>query len=254
MSDFARRILHEDEQLLVVDKPAGLLTVGHPGAKGRCLLDELRAVGRPVAPVHRLDRETSGLVLLSLAPHALRAALEDAFRERRVEKTYLALVLGTPQSARARLELPILDEGKTARVDRRGRKAVTSYVIEKRFEQVCLLRCKLETGRHNQIRAHLAHIGHPLVGDRKFGHHDARLNLVPASRTLLHAAELALDHPGTGERMQVCAPLPDDMRNALAEAAPELSSGRAGRVNPSRASSARGRAAGRGPRRRPPRR
>ena len=215
MADFAARILHEDEHLLLVDKPAGLLTVGHAGSKGRCLLDELRAVGRPVAPVHRLDQETSGVVLLSLAPHAHRADLEAAFRERRVEKTYLALVLGAPQTDRARLELPILDQGKTAKVDRRGRRAVTRYEVLRRYEHVSLLRCHLETGRHNQIRAHLAHVGHPLVGDRKFGHRDARLALVPAKRTLLHAEELALEHPATGARLRVEAPLPEDLARAL---------------------------------------
>ena len=252
MSDFAARILHEDEQLLAVDKPAGLLTVGHPGAKGRCLLDELRAVGRPVAPVHRLDRDTSGVVLLSLAPHAQRAALEAAFRERRVEKFYLALVLGTPQTDRARLELPILDEGKTARVDRRGRPAVTSYEVLARHERVSLLRCRLETGRHNQIRVHLAHVGHPLVGDRKFGHRDARLAGVPAARTLLHACELRLAHPGTGAKLKLEAPLPDDFAEALSEAGPPLPSAPRGAA--SRASAGSRRSAGRGPRRRRPRR
>lgn len=249
MSDFAERILYEDEQLLVVDKPAGLLTVGHPGSKGRCLLDELRAIGRPVAPVHRLDRETSGLVLLSLAPHELREDLETAFRERRIEKTYLALVLGSPLSDRARLELPILDQGKTAKVDRRGRPAVTSYEVLERFAQVSLLRCKLETGRHNQIRLHLAHVGHALVGDRKFGHRDARLTRVPVSRTLLHASALALKHPQSGERLAVEAPLPADFRAAIEAAGPSRPSDRV-----SRGSASRRRSAGPGRPRRPPRR
>jgi len=217
-ADFAARILLEDEHLLVVDKPAGLLTVGHADAKGRCVLDELRAAGRPVAPVHRLDRETSGALLLSRAPHSHRAALEDAFREHAVAKHYLALVLGRPQSKRARIELPIHDEGKTARVDRRGRPAVTHYELLHAADGWSLLRCTLETGRHNQIRVHLAHLGHPLVGDRKFAHGDPRLAKLPAPRCLLHAEQLGFTHPATGARVKVRAPVPDDMR-ALLDAA-----------------------------------
>ena len=85
-NDFLARLIHQDEHLLAVDKPAGLLTVGHQGSRGRCLLDELRAAGRAVAPVHRLDKDTSGVVLMSLAPHAHRGALEELFRRREVSK------------------------------------------------------------------------------------------------------------------------------------------------------------------------
>lgn len=217
-ADFADRILFEDEHLLVVDKPAGLLSVGHEGAKGRCVLDELRALGRPVAPVHRLDRDTSGALLLSRAPHAQRAALELAFRKHEVDKHYLALVLGRPQSKRARIELPILDEGKTARVDRRGRPAVTHYELLHAVGEWSVLRCTLETGRHNQIRVHLAHLGHALLGDRKFGHADPRMQRLAAPRCMLHAEQLGFVHPATGKPLQVRAPLPADMTELLAAA------------------------------------
>jgi 23S rRNA pseudouridine1911/1915/1917 synthase len=221
-------VLHEDATLLVVDKAAGVLTVGAPGSRERCLLDELRRDGHKVAPVHRLDRDTSGTLLLCLDP-ARRRELEQAFRRREVLKEYLALVHGVPASRRATIDVPILDEGATARVDRRGRRAVSRYAVEERFgSRAALLRVTLETGRHNQIRLHCAHVGHPLVGDRKYGLRTRGASgtaRVPsaqgaahppdARRVMLHAARLALRHPATGRRLDVQAPLPADLRELL---------------------------------------
>jgi RluA family pseudouridine synthase len=230
-------VLHADETLLVVDKAAGVLTVGHAGRPERCLLDDLRRDGHKVLPVHRLDRDTSGVLLLGLDPDQ-REALEQAFRKRQVLKEYLALVHGVPTAKRATIDVPILDQGATARVDRRGRRAVSRYVVERRFgSHASLLRVTLETGRHNQVRLHCAHIGHPLLGDRKYGlrprgggkpgtprREDARRDgpLPDVRRVLLHAERLALSHPVSGRTLDVRAPLPPDFVAALDALGAEL--------------------------------
>ena len=256
-------ILHRDATLLVVDKAAGVLTVAAPGSRERCLLDDLRRDALPVAPVHRLDRETSGALLLCLAP-AQRAALEALFRGHEVTKEYLALVHGVPQARAATIDVPILDEGAVARVNRRGQRAVTHYAVERTFGgaaigaagPVSLLRVRLDTGRHNQIRVHLAHLGHPLLGDRKYGQRTGgtraggrpgREGQGPArgaaarggtrpdrgprpERCMLHAERLALRHPASGARLDVHAPLPADFAELLAVLAVSGSgSGGAGR-------------------------
>lgn len=211
------RVLHRDAALVVVDKAPGVLTTSHPGSAERCLLDDLRRDGLAVAPVHRLDRDTSGVLLLCLDP-GHRAALEEAFRQRQVAKTYLALVAGRPGAARATIDVPILDAGKEARVDRRGSPAVSRYVTLETFgSRAALLRVTMETGRHNQVRVHLAHIGHPLLGDRKYG----RGRELPGTgaqrprRCLLHAESLALPHPATGQRLAVDCPPPADFQACL---------------------------------------
>jgi RluA family pseudouridine synthase len=220
MSRPSYRVLHEDETLLVVDKAAGVLTVSAPNRKERCLLDDLRRDGHKVAPVHRLDRETSGVLLLCLDPDQ-RSALEDLFRQREVTKEYLALVHGRPQTKTARIELPILERGATPIIDRRGREARTRYeVIEAFGGRGALLRVFPETGRHNQIRLHLAHIGHPLVGDRKFGRrrsspHGSEDGAAPR-RTMLHAERLCLPHPARRRRLDIRCELPDDFADCLA--------------------------------------
>jgi len=225
-------VLHEDETLLVVDKAPGVLSFPAPGSRERCLLDDLRRDGHKVAPVHRLDRDTSGCLLFCLDP-AQRGALEDAFRRHEVEKDYLALVHGVPARRRATIDVPILDAGASARVDRRGRRAVSHYVVEEAFPSrapgqpaAALVRITLESGRHNQARVHMAHIGHPLVGDDKYGRRArpgtarpaarrAATQPLTARRCLLHAARLALRHPATGRRSEFRAPTPADFEDLL---------------------------------------
>jgi len=202
-------LLHRDECVVIVDKAAGVLTVQHPGTTERCLLDDLRRDGMAVAPVHRLDRETSGVLLLCL-DKTLRKPLEQAFRKRQVQKTYLALVSGCPSSPKATIDLPILDHGATAKVNRRGRPAVTHYeVLESFAPRAALVRLTMATGRHNQIRVHMAHLGHPLLGDRKYGRR-GKGGTDEARRSMLHAESLALDHPAGGPRLKAsCSPPPD---------------------------------------------
>ncbi len=220
-------VVHADDDVIVVDKPAGLVV--HPGAGNRegtmaqgllARFPELAGVGDPARPgiVHRLDKGTSGLVVVArsaAAHHSLTAQLA----ERQATRTYLALVWGHPDQPRGVVDAPI---GRSARqptrmtVSAEGRGARTRYEVESCFAdpaEVSLLSCGLETGRTHQIRVHLAAIGHPLVGDDRYGGLRSSLS---ASRPCLHAAELAFAHPATGERVTFTSPLPEDLVGLLA--------------------------------------
>jgi 23S rRNA pseudouridine1911/1915/1917 synthase len=213
-------ILHRDDTLLAVDKAPGVLTVAAPGSRERCLLDDLRRDGHKVAPVHRLDRDTSGVLLLCLDP-AHRAELEQAFRRHEVRKEYLALVHGVPAERRATIDVPIRDLGATARVERGGARAVTHYEVLATLPgrgaggPASLVRLRLESGRHNQVRLHMAHIGHPLLGDDKYGRRPRGAPAFRPSRCLLHAELLALRHPATGRPLELHAAPPPDLQAAL---------------------------------------
>jgi 23S rRNA pseudouridine1911/1915/1917 synthase len=212
------RIAYEDEHVLVVDKPAGLVV--HPGAghAADTLVDVLAgriAGGDPERPgiVHRLDRDTSGLMVVARTPEAYEG-LSRLVRERALERTYLAVVRGRPRSRRGRIDAPI---GRDRRHPTRisldtdsPREAVTNFEVEHLYERHALLRVRLETGRMHQIRVHLAAIDLPVVGDPTYGAHDPSL-----ARQFLHAARLAFPHPVTGARVEATSPLPDDLRSYL---------------------------------------
>jgi 23S rRNA pseudouridine1911/1915/1917 synthase len=219
----AVRVVHEDPDLIVVDKPAGVVV--HPGAgitSGTLVAGllarypELAAVGDPTRPgiVHRLDRDTSGLLVVARSPRA-HAALVRMLAAREVERVYLALVWGRPPAPRGTIDAPV---GRSARrrtrmaVREEGRPARTHYEVVEAFDGATLLRCRLETGRTHQIRVHLAAIGTPVVGDAVYGRR--RPGLRPA-RQFLHAAELALVHPFTGRPHRWCAPLPAELAEML---------------------------------------
>jgi len=210
------RILHEDDDLLVADKPAGLLSVPTPGARGRTLLDALAAEGRAgLLPVHRLDRDVSGLVVL--AKHeAARAALEALFRGRAVRKIYWALVRGRLRPDVGRFDEPILDAGARARVDPRGKPATTRWRVLERFASTSLVEVELVTGRYNQIRLHFAHHDQALVGERKYAR--GKEDPLRAKRVALHAWRLAFPHPFGGRRIELEAPPPAELRALLAAA------------------------------------
>ncbi|HEX8804199.1 MAG TPA: RluA family pseudouridine synthase [Acidimicrobiales bacterium] len=215
-------LVHEDPDLLVVDKPAGLVV--HPGA-GRdagtlvhgllARFPEIRHVGQPDRPgiVHRLDRGTSGLLLVARSDAAYEA-LVAALAARRVDRRYRALVWGRVDSPTGMVDAPV---GRSARDRTRmavtvgGKPARTRYeVVRTTHEPVVVteLACKLETGRTHQIRVHLASIGHPVVGDARYGGDRPSL---PCPRPWLHAEHLALDHPVTGGPLAFDSPLPDDL-------------------------------------------
>src|SRR5579871_1792172 len=207
-------ILFEDEHLLVVDKPAGLVV--HPGAghAGDTLVDALRgriAGGDPERPgiVHRLDRDTSGLMVLARSDEAYER-LARSIREREVERRYLALVQGSPQSRTGKIDAPVgRDRGDPTRVSLDSdtpRQAVTRFEVIELRPPYALLSLRLETGRMHQIRVHLSAIDLPVVGDSVYGIAEPELG-----RQFLHAAELAFPHPFTGEEVRLSSPLPADL-------------------------------------------
>jgi RluA family pseudouridine synthase len=208
-------VLFEDEDLLVVSKPSGLLSVPTPGASGRTLLDALAAQGVDALPVHRLDRDVSGLVVLARSEPA-RAALENLFRGRAVKKIYWALVRGRLRPESGSFEEPIRDEGAQARIHASGKPATTRWRVLAHHAATSVVEIELVTGRYNQIRLHFAHHDQALVGERKYarGKDDA----LRAKRVALHAWRLAFPHPLRGHRIEVEAPLPADLRALLAAA------------------------------------
>jgi len=213
-------VLLEDEHVLAVDKPAGLAVHGGSGiAHGA--IERLRA-SRPRARflelVHRLDRETSGVLLLAKKRAALTALHED-LRDRGMDKRYLAAVAGRFRDEMRRVKVPLRKfstgegERRVAVDEREGQEAETLLRRLARTDEFSLLEAQLLTGRTHQIRVHLAHLGHPILGDDKYG--DFALNKALRKRGLrrmfLHAAELSFDHPATGERVTVRSPLPAEL-------------------------------------------
>lgn len=219
------RLLHVDDSLCVVDKPAGTWSQEAPkGGRGRTnvlhqLAARLVAMGQPgrVFAVHRLDLETSGALIVARTPD-IRAALERLLRDRAIDRVYHAIVLGTPHPRRGRLESRLADDGDVVRVvTSGGRKAVTHFDTVAVREDWSVVVCKLETGRRNQIRVQLADIGCPVAGDRKYGRDHAGFRRVRARRAMLHASGIGFAHPATGRQIRVIAPLPEDFRAILGE-------------------------------------
>jgi 23S rRNA pseudouridine1911/1915/1917 synthase len=217
------RVAFEDEHLLVVDKPAGVVV--HParghwhGTLAQAL--EGRAAGGPDAfragIVHRLDRDTSGLLVVAKSD-AVHSALKELLQRREITREYLALVEGRPPARSGTIDAPI---GRDRRLRTRhsidtdeAREAVTHFTIERALPQSTLLRVRLETGRTHQIRVHLREIGHPVCGDPEYG----TAGLYGLERQFLHAEHLAFTHPVTGEAVDVRSPLPDDLSVALERA------------------------------------
>jgi len=237
--DRALDIVFEDEHLMVIDKPAGLVV--HPGAGVRsgtlvhALLHhapEISGVGGEDRPgiVHRLDRDTTGLMVVAKTAHAHRA-LVAAIQAREVSRVYHALVWGEPAAREGLVDAPL---GRDPRDRKRiavvpsGRPARTHWRTLERLGLGSLLELRLETGRTHQIRVHLAHLGHPVIGDPVYGGRgkkqlrggegqrslaSALLECLP--RQALHAIELGLDHPVTGDRLRFTRPAPDDFARAL---------------------------------------
>lgn len=210
-------ILHEDADLLVVDKPAGMVVhigAGHEeGTLVNALLHRVATLSsgseehRP-GIVHRLDKETSGCIVVA-RNDATHAALSAQFADRQVKKTYLAIVRGRPRQPKGTVDLaigrhPVQRQKMTPRRPPSGREAVTDYEVLSTREGFSLVACLPRTGRTHQIRVHLHHLGHPIAGDPLYGKRDQ------FSRHLLHAWRLEFRHPGTGETIRCEAPLPAD--------------------------------------------
>lgn len=219
-------VVFEDADLIVVDKPAGVAAHPSPGWLGPTVVGGLAAAGVGVSTsgaaeragvVHRLDAGTSGLMVVAKSENAY-TVLKRAFKERAVDKVYLALAQGHPDPTSGTIDAPI---GRHPRADYRfavvtdGRPSVTHYDTLEAFRAATLLEVHLETGRTHQIRVHLAHLRHPLVGDTMYGADPALGERLGVDRQWLHAARLGFAHPATGERVAFESPLPPDLAHAL---------------------------------------
>jgi 23S rRNA pseudouridine1911/1915/1917 synthase len=229
-------VVHEDADLLVIDKPAGLVVHPAPGHGTGTLVNallhhvgDLSGIGGVLRPgiVHRLDKDTSGLMIVAKNDAAHRA-LAGALKQRRIRRIYLAVAWGHLSTDEITVDAPIgraSNDRKRMAVSPLGRSAVTHLRRLQRWRAADLVRAELETGRTHQIRVHLAHIGHPVVGDRTYGVNALRgisgpdrgwaaqlHRLVP--RQFLHAAELRFEHPRTGAALRFESPLPTDLQKA----------------------------------------
>lgn len=219
------KVVYEDEDLMVVDKAAGMVV--HPGAGNKTgtlvhsLLGrgmELSDVGGGLRPgiVHRLDKDTSGLLLIAKNNHAHRM-LQDQFAQRETSKTYIALVSGQVEFQEGHIEAPI---GRHAKIRQKmaiskaddARDAETHYRVLKRFRYSTLVEVRIVTGRTHQIRVHMAHLGNPVVGDTLYG------KAVPGQRQALHAAKIEFVHPKSGKIMSFESEIPEDMRLVIEKA------------------------------------
>lgn len=221
-------ILYEDHDLVVVNKPPGLVV--HPavgnwtGTLVNALLHHCRdlvGVGGELRPgiVHRLDKDTSGVMVVAKNDSALQG-LVDQFKAGAVKKEYAALVRGVPRPPNSRIETLIgrsrQDRKKMSAQPPRGRIAVTHYEVAEAFADVAAhVAVRIETGRTHQIRVHMAHIGHPVLGDTVYGRNKPLDNLGTPDRQMLHAKRLAFTHPGEGKALAFEAPLPDDIQEWL---------------------------------------
>ncbi len=202
-------VLRREPGLVIVDKPSGVLSVPAPGRSGPTMTDLVASVlDVRVFAVHRLDEETTGAMVFALDEET-KAALEGMFRAHTIERDYLALLSSAPSPPAGRIDGPLaVDADGVVRVVRSGgQRAVTTYETLGRRGKCCLVRCRLETGRRNQIRAHMAAMGCPLAGDRKYGFRPRAGESF--SRVMLHSWRLRFVHPATGGQVDVVVAPPE---------------------------------------------
>jgi len=230
--DIPLRILYRDEHLVVIDKPAGLVVYPAAGHGNGTLMNALRyhvgpliAPGGPLRPgvVHRLDKDTSGVMVIALSDSAYYSLVEQ-FRARTMQRQYYALVFGCPRSAEgeinAKIGRSITDRKKMSTRSRHGKEARTTWTLLKKFNSAALVSARLATGRTHQIRVHFFSIGHPVLGDRTYGEKTTltyKGKRITFPRQMLHAATLGFTHPSSGDWMQFESSLPEDMTHALTE-------------------------------------
>ncbi|MEA2506048.1 MAG: rRNA synthase [Actinomycetota bacterium] len=231
--DISLEVRYSDDRVLVVSKPAGLVTHPAGGHDSGTLVNALLGLGLSLSGegterpgiVHRLDKGTSGLLLVARDDEA-HASLTRSLRAHRIERTYLALVRGRPPAASGTIEAPIARHPRRRTVMAvvpEGRPAVSHYRVLDRNEDLSLLEVRLETGRTHQIRVHLSHIGHPVLGDAAYGGVSELSRRLSLARPFLHAIRLSFPHPGTGVTVEVEDELPGDLRAVLDAASLRIS-------------------------------
>lgn len=216
-------VIYEDDDLLVVNKPAGMVIHPSYGHQSGTLVNAVLAhcpqnldIGGAdrAGVVHRLDKDTSGLIIVAKS-EAAHSALQRQFKRRQVKKTYLALVEGHPEPRYGLIDAPIgrdKRQRKRMAIVRSGREARTTYRVTELFDNHSLVELQPETGRTHQLRVHLAWLGYPIVGDRVYGY---RKQLLLKQRQFLHAHKLEFTHPSTGVPLSLTAPLPDKLAQLL---------------------------------------
>ena len=231
--DILINILHKDDALIVVDKPAGMVVYPAAGHSQGTLMNalafhcsRLAATGGPLRPgvVHRLDKDTSGVMVVALNDKAYYH-LTEQFKQRTINRRYSALVYGNFVQDEGEIALMIgrsaTDRKKMSTRVKTGREAVTNWKVLKRFHNATLIQAKLGTGRTHQIRVHFASIGHPVLGDRTYGKkievEKKGSGTIRFPRQMLHAEVLGFIHPQNGEYLEFSSPLPEDMKKGIAE-------------------------------------
>ncbi|HIW88600.1 MAG TPA: RluA family pseudouridine synthase [Candidatus Ligilactobacillus excrementipullorum] len=216
-------IVYEDDDVLVVNKPAGMVVHPAPGHPDQtlvnallyhCPLSQINGTLRP-GIVHRIDRDTSGLLMVAKNDQAHRS-LAQQLKDKTTSRYYLALVHGVIQEDHGTIDAPLARSPKDRKkqaVVAGGRNAVTHFTVLRRYQQYSLIKCQLETGRTHQIRVHLKYIGHPVAGDPVYG----PKKTLAGPGQFLHAAELGFTHPVSGKRLTFTAPLPDYFEKTLAD-------------------------------------
>jgi 23S rRNA pseudouridine1911/1915/1917 synthase len=220
-------ILHEDDDIIVIDKPPAMVVHPAPGHFTGTLVNailhhcpKLEGIGGKIRPgiVHRLDKDTSGILVVAKTAMS-QAHLAAQFKERTLQKTYLALVIGHMKTASGVIDLPIgrhpVDRKKMSVISKKNRDAKTLWRVKEWFDAVSFLEIEIKTGRTHQIRVHCASMQHPIIGDTVYGYRYSGKHLPDilnsVTRQMLHAWRMAFTHPVTGEMMHLEAPIPDDM-------------------------------------------
>jgi 23S rRNA pseudouridine1911/1915/1917 synthase len=223
-------ILYEDDDIVVINKPAGMVVHPAPGHFSGTLVNailhhcpKLEGIGGKIRPgiVHRLDKDTSGILVIAKTVSA-QAHLSAQFKDRALQKTYLALVSGGMKTASGVIDLPIgrhpVDRKKMSVLSKRHRDARTLWRVKELFDAASFLEIEIKTGRTHQIRVHCASMQHPVVGDSVYGYRNSGTLsgvLKTVTRQMLHAWRMAFTHPATGERIHLEAPIPEDMLQVL---------------------------------------
>jgi 23S rRNA pseudouridine1911/1915/1917 synthase len=230
--EIALSVVYEDDDMLVIDKPPGMVVHPAPGHFTGTLVNallhhcpDLTGIGGVARPgiVHRLDQDTSGLIAVAKSQKAMDGLVKAFSNHRSIEKIYIAVCHGRPRLDSGTIENLIgrhpVDRKRMAIVEKNGKEAITHWQVLQTFNSYSVIRCRIETGRTHQIRVHMASLNCPVIGDKTYGKTalDRKLEPIP-ERQMLHAFKLSVFHPVSGERLSLTAPVPSDMKPYLGDA------------------------------------